>query len=155
MKCQFCSSGKSKVIDKRNNSKLSSIRRRRECLKCGKRYTTYERISQVNLKIIKRNGKREPFDRTKLLLGLSLACKKRPISEEDLDMLISDIEAELRSNDTPEINSSILGEMALNKLKKLDSVAFLRFASLHHEFEDVESFKKEIGRMKNENRTIR
>ncbi len=155
MRCQFCLSGKSKVIDKRNNSKLSSIRRRRECLKCGKRYTTYEQIAQVNLKIIKRDGKKESFDRTKLFLGLSLACKKRPISNRDLDKIISDIEAELRSNDTPEINSRILGKMALNKLRKLDSVAFLRFASLHHEFEDVKSFEEEIGRIKNENRKIR
>ncbi len=151
MRCQFCNSGRLKVIDKRT-SPGDKIRRRRECLNCSKRFTTYEQFAELNLKIIKKDGKKELFDSLKLLNSLKNACKNRPIEDIKFDNLIEGIKKEIRSNDTPEIQSSIIGKVVLNKLKKIDKVAYLRFASIHENFEGLESFEEKIGKLKDGNR---
>ena len=147
MRCQFCNSGRLKVIDKRI-SPGNKIRRRRECIKCSKRFTTYEQFADLKLKIIKRNGKLELFDSLKLINSLKNACKNRSIDKSKFDKLTKEVEMEIRSNDTPEIHSNIIGKIILNKLKKFDSIAYLRFASIHENFEGLESFEKKIGKLK-------
>jgi len=144
MKCPYCLNAKSKVIDKRDIPELDTTRRRRECLKCGKRYTTYERLESSRMTIIKKDGRRESFDREKLLAGLLRACEKRPIPREIVEKLVSEIEAEMRHHHEREIPSKKLGEMVMEKLKELDKVAYIRFASVYREFTDLKSFEDEL-----------
>lgn len=145
MKCPFCDSQKLKVTDKRASID-NSIRRRRECLRCGKRFTTYERIEETTLSIIKRDGKKEPFIREKLLSGMLKACSKRPVAKCQIEKAVCKIEASLKKY--KEIASSKIGEHALRELKKLDDVAYMRFASVYKSFENVASFKKEAEMLK-------
>lgn len=123
-------------------------RRRRECSSCGKRFTTYERVENIDLKVVKKDGSLEDFDREKIKSGILKACEKRPVEEEEIEKIIEDIEMRLLNRQSTEISSSDVGRMVLTRLKKLDKVAYLRFASVFLEFENVEEFKKEISRIK-------
>ena len=151
MKCPYCQINKSKVVDKRDNLETGVTRRRRECLSCFKRFTTYERIENINLNVIKRNGRIEEFDREKLKKGILKAIKKRPITENQLDELINDIELKLLNFKTTEINSTEIGQMILDRLKKIDKVAYLLFASVYKNFCSIEDFKREISVLENVN----
>jgi len=148
MKCPYCINGKSKVVDKRDIPETDSIRRRRECLKCGKRFTTYERIELTGLSVIKKDGKRESFSRDKLLSGVLKACEKRPIPRERVEKLVSEVEAELRNQDDKEIPSTEIGKLVMGKLRDLDKVAYIRFASVYREFTDLSSFEKELTKLR-------
>ena len=147
MKCPYCSSNKIRVVDKRASDE-KSIRRRRECLKCKKRFTTYERIETHPLVVIKSDGRRESFNREKLLRGITLACGKRPVSHEEIEKLVDEVEAELRNMDTNEIKSRTVGELAMEKLKLLDDVAYIRFASVYRQFRGIGHFEKELKELK-------
>lgn len=147
MRCPYCGSEDLKVLDKRTSDE-KSIWRRRECLKCGKRFTTYERVGSVDLIVIKKDGKRrERFDRSKLKSGILKACEKRPVTNEAIEKIVDEIEAELRGEDSIEIPSRKIGELVMKKLKKLDKVAYIRFASVYREFEDIESFQNELKKL--------
>ncbi|MAG47275.1 transcriptional regulator NrdR [archaeon] len=143
MKCPYCLHEENKVIDKRN-TEVNSTRRRRECLKCKKRFTTYERVESIDLVIIKKDGRREPFEKEKIRKGLIKACEKRPVSLEKIEQAVDKIEAELRKLKSKEIQSSIVGEKIMNRLKKLDKVAYVRFASVYRSFADITDFQKEL-----------
>lgn len=147
MKCPYCSSKETKVNDKRETEDLSVTRRRRECLKCHKRFTTYEKIEDFDLVIVKKDGKRERFDRHKLLTGFLKACEKRPVSMEKIENTIKEIESELREKGDNEVPSKKIGQLVMRKLKTLDKVAYIRFASVYREFEDLESFREELGKL--------
>ena len=146
MNCPFCSSKESKVTDKRGSPE--GIRRRRECLKCKKRFTTYERISKDGLYVIKKDGKREKFDREKLERGINKAFEKRPIKKEKINKMINEIEEQLRKKGKKEIKSSVIGELVMRKIKKLDNVAYIRFASVYRDFQNLKDFKQEIRAIK-------
>ncbi|MCD6495804.1 MAG: transcriptional repressor NrdR [Candidatus Aenigmarchaeota archaeon] len=148
MKCPYCLAGKTKVVDKRDIPELDTIRRRRECLSCGKRFTTYERIELTGFSVIKKDGKRESFDRDKLLAGVLRACEKRPIPREEIEQLVSAVEAELRNHEDREIPSADIGKLVMDKLKDLDKVAYIRFASVYREFTDLSSFEKELRKLR-------
>ena len=148
MKCPYCLHEETKVVDTRESDDLIT-RRRRECLKCEKRFTTYERVL-LNLRVIKKDGRREPFERNKLKNGILKACEKRPISEDAIENLIDEIEKELRNYEDTEINSSIIGQLVMKKLKKLDKIAYIRFASVYREFTDINSFEKELKNLTKE-----
>lgn len=147
MKCIYCSHEETKVLDKRETEDLSVTRRRRECLKCEKRFTTYERPEALELVIVKKDGRRERFDRHKLLTGILKACEKRPVSMEKIENVVDELEAELRGKAESEIQSKKLGEMVMRKLKSLDKIAYIRFASVYREFEDLESFEQELEKL--------
>ena len=142
MKCPFCGHPDSKVIDSRAGDE--GIRRRRECLRCGLRFSTAERVQVTALMVIKRDGRREEFNRDKIMAGLQAACAKRPLAQDALERLLDDIEGELQKLGRAEVPSSDLGEMVMDRLRKLDHVAYVRFASVYREFKDVVSFKAEI-----------
>ena len=147
MKCPFCGSLESKVVDKRETEEDIATRRRRECLSCNKRYTTYERLETLPLTIVKKDGTRERFDRAKIINGLLKACEKRPVQREAIDKVVDEIEAELKSADATEIESKRIGQLVVKKLRKLDKIAYIRFASVYKEFKDIEEFDKEIHKL--------
>ena len=147
MKCPYCLNTKTRVLDKRDIVELDVIRRRRECQKCRKRFTTYERIELVGFSVVKKDGKRERFDRNKVLAGMLRACEKRPIPRERIDRVVDEIEASMRAHPSTEIDSKAIGEMVIRKLRGLDKVAYIRFASVYKEFDDLISFKKELERL--------
>ena len=144
MKCPFCGHEEDKVVDSRASSDGASIRRRRECLKCNQRFTTYEHVEQHELMVIKKDGRREPFDRKKLLAGLMKACEKRPVSMEQVEALVDELERELSKEYEREVDSSAIGERVMRKLHTLDPVAYVRFASVYREFKDVAQFMHEL-----------
>jgi len=150
MICPFCKSSKTKVVDKREIVSGTVTRRRRECIDCGKRFTTYERAEDLDIYIIKKDGRREPYDRIKLRTGISKACEKRPVSQETINDVIDRIENDLRQLKTIEIKSNIIGEKVMKELKKLDKVAYIRFASVYREFADVTDFQNELRGLINE-----
>jgi len=145
MRCPFCSSNESRVVDTREVG--SGIRRRRECQGCGQRYTTYEQVAKVNLLVIKRDGRRETFDRRKLFEGIWKACAKRPIGSEDIDRMVDDIESRLYGLGQSEVPSRVIGEMVMDALIKVDPVAYVRFASVYRSFADLETLKREVDEM--------
>ena len=147
MKCPFCDSTEIRVVDSRDDEPRDAIRRRRECTSCQRRFTTYERVEETPLAVIKRTGEREVFSRSKLLRGLMRACEKRPIDADTLEKLMDSIEAELRNEFKTEVPSAEIGELALAKLKVLDKVAYVRFASVYRHFEDVEEFQRELSKL--------
>jgi len=152
MKCPYCGSEENRVVDKRDNPEPNTTRRRRECLdaKCAKRFTTYERIETVELTVVKKDGRREQFNREKILTGLLKACEKRPVPRESIEKAVGDIETKLRNYHTTEIDSKIIGNLIMRKLKSLDQVAYIRFASVYREFSDIEAFVREAEKfMKN------
>jgi transcriptional repressor NrdR len=144
--CPECKSKNLSVIDTREVDEVS-IRRRRECGKCGHRFTTYEYVEAPHLFIIKKDGRREPFSKEKLAKGIWKSCEKRPISQSDVESIISNIEKELRAIGESELKSNVVGEKVMEKLKNLDKVAYIRFASVYREFKDVEEIKKEIEKL--------
>lgn len=144
MKCPFCGNLDSKVIDSRLTEDKESIRRRRECERCIKRFTTYERLETQPIVVIKKDGTKQPFDRNKILGGLIRACIKRNIDTSVLDKIVDDIEYEIRNNPSNEISTKDIGDLALRHLKNLDKVAYIRFASVYKHFDDIEEFTKEL-----------
>jgi len=144
MRCPYCGNAEDKVVDSRENAEGDSTRRRRECLKCLKRYTTYEHVEKAPLMVIKKDGRREPFDRNKILAGLLRACEKRPIGMEKLEEIVDDIERQLQREHEKEVKSSEIGELIMAKLHSLDEVAYVRFASVYRQFKDINEFMKEI-----------
>lgn len=151
MKCPFCGYEESKVIDSRPTDEGQRIRRRRECLKCGKRFTTYEIIESLPIIVIKKDKSREAFDRDKLMTGLLRACEKRPVSIDTLDTLIDKIETTLQNSLDREVSSEKIGELVMEKLKKIDEVAYVRFASVYRQFKDINTFMKELNKLLNNN----
>ncbi len=147
MKCPYCNFEESKVIDTRTTDDGSKIRRRRECLSCKKRFSTYEIIETIPIIVIKKDGKRETFDRNKLFRGLLKSCEKRPIKLEALEEIVDKIETALQSNQDNEVPSDTIGEYAMKYLKELDQVAYVRFASVYRQFKDIDSFKEELERL--------
>lgn len=144
MRCPSCGSRDTRVIDKRDSDELSVTRRRRECQACGRRFTTYERPELANLMLVKKDGRRQEFDREKLRASIQKACAKRPISAETIARIVDRIESDLRSRDVLEVPSSVVGEMVMEKLRALDQVAYIRFASVYRAFADVSSFEDEL-----------
>ena len=142
MKCIYCGSEESKVLDSRSNDETNSIRRRRECLNCGKRFTTYETFEVTPILVIKNDGSRQPFDVNKIKNGIIKACEKRPVSLSQIEEVAQNIEKTLQNNFSQEVPSSKIGEMVMESLKKLDEVAYVRFASVYRQFKDIDSFKK-------------
>ena len=147
MKCPFCGFEESKVIDSRPTDEGQRIRRRRECLKCGKRFTTYEIIESLPIIVIKKDKSRETFSRDKLMTGLLRACEKRPVSIDTLDSMIDDIETNLQNSLDREVSSEKIGELVMEKLKKIDEVAYVRFASVYRQFKDINTFMKELNKL--------
>ncbi len=145
MKCPFCQQDNDRVIDTRASEAGAVIRRRRECLACGRRYTTYERVETPPLYVIKKNNEREPFDREKIRQGIEKACWKRPISGEKICQLVEQVEAEIYANYDTEVPSQAIGELVMQHLKRLDHVAYVRFASVYREFKDAEDFLRELA----------
>ncbi|HEX3659539.1 MAG TPA: transcriptional regulator NrdR [Pirellulales bacterium] len=152
MKCPFCRVDNDRVIDSRASEDGFAIRRRRECLDCKRRYTTYERIEEWAIKVVKKDGSRTPFERDKIKRGLEKACWKRPISEEQIEATVSAIESEVYANFDSEVPSQTLGELVMRHLRQLDQVAFVRFASVYREFKDVRDFVEELEPMLEEKR---
>lgn len=148
MKCPYCANADTKVVDSRLTDSNDSVRRRRECEKCSKRFTTYERIEIKPIAIIKKDNTREPFDRNKLMSGLIRACIKRDISAGTLDLLVDDIENEIHNLPGSEIHSKDLGNLVLNRLRDLDKVAYIRFASVYKQFNSVKQFTNELTKLK-------
>ncbi len=148
MKCPYCNSNESSVVDSRDTEE-NTVRRRRECEKCKKRFTSYERIELIDLVVVKKDGTREPFDREKVKKGILKACEKRPVSAEDIEKAVDEIDAIIRKKETTEIPSKEIGELVMKKLQKLDKVAYIRFASVYKSFADVEEFQDEIKRLLN------
>lgn len=150
MKCPFCGFEESKVIDSRPTDEGQRIRRRRECLKCGKRFTTYEIIESLPIIVIKKDKSRETFNRDKLMTGLLRACEKRPVSIDTLDSMIDDIETNLQNSLDREVSSEKIGELVMEKLKKIDEVAYVRFASVYRQFKDIDTFMQELTKLLND-----
>ena len=147
MKCPYCGSKDTEVVETRDSEDLETIRRRRECLKCEKRFTTYERIENINLVVIKKDGRREQFDRDKLKRGIIRSCEKTKVSMEDIERIVTEIERELRGADSVEVDSKKIGQLVAVRLKKIDKVAYIRFSSVFRRFVDVEDFEKELKRL--------
>lgn len=146
MHCPYCHEGDSRVVDTRAVG--DTVRRRRECLKCGQRFTTYERLAPISLSIVKRDGRREPFDREKLYSGIYKACAKRPISDEQIQALVTRVENKLYSLDKAEVQSQLVGQLVMDELRDLDDVAYVRFASVYKSFQDIDSLAEEIREFK-------
>ena len=147
MKCPFCDSTETKVVDSRAAQKNNAIRRRRECLDCGHRFTTYEYVVEYPLTLIKNDGRREEYDRQKLLSSLRIACNKRPVSVEKLESIVIDIEKEIEEMSGAEVASAFIGELVMKYLKELDEVAYIRFASVYKKFKDLDEFKDQIDQL--------
>lgn len=144
MRCPYCGYKEDKVVDSRGTQGESAIRRRRECLKCGKRFTTYEYIEEASLMVVKKDARREPFDRKKVLAGIMKACEKRPISLEKMEEIVTWLERAVQKKSDREVSSSKIGELIMEKLKQLDDVAYVRFASVYRQFKDVGQFMVEL-----------
>jgi len=147
MRCLFCGHLESKVIDSRSTEEGTTIRRRRECLECGKRFTTYEKIETIPMIVIKKDGLRETWDRDKVLNGILRSCEKRPVPLADIEKLIDDIEAKLYNMLEREVTSERIGEMVMERLKDLDDIAYVRFASVYRQFKDINSFMDELAKI--------
>ena len=147
MKCPFCNAADTRVIDSRPADDNASIRRRRQCETCGKRFTTYEKLETMPLMIVKKDNSREPYERSKIEAGIIRSCHKRPVASEQISSLVDQIENALFSREDREISSSVIGEMVMEKLKDLDPVAYVRFASVYREFKDVDTFMQELTKL--------
>jgi transcriptional repressor NrdR len=148
MRCPFCASVQDRVVDSRESREGDVIRRRRECVACGRRFTSYEKIESMPFQVVKRDQRREPYDREKLMRGLQVACRKRPIPQADLERVADTIEASMHDSGDREISSQRLGTMVMDRLRRLDPIAYVRFASVYRRFEDVEAFVKELHQLK-------
>ena len=147
MKCPYCGFEESKVIDSRSADDGERIRRRRECLKCGKRFTTHEIVETVPVIVVKRDKSRESFDRNKLTHGLIRACEKRPVSIQQIENIVNDIESKLQSSLEREVTTQQIGELAMDQLKKIDEVSYVRFASVYRQFKDINTFMEELNKL--------
>lgn len=147
MRCPYCENEDSKVIDSRHTEDGRAIRRRRECEACGKRFTTYEKVEEMILMVIKKDGSRQAFDRNKLMNGIIRACEKRPVSVADIEKIVDSIERKLNNTMEKEVESTLIGELVMDKLKDLDEVAYVRFASVYRQFTDVNTFVQEVERL--------
>ena len=150
MRCPFCEAQDTRVIDSRPTEDGHAIRRRRECDKCGKRFTTYEKVEEITFMVIKKDGSREAFDRNKVLNGILKACEKRPVAMADVERIVDDIERSLNNMMQKEIESKVIGEIIMDHLKDLDEVAYVRFASVYRQFKDVSTFVQEIEKLLND-----
>ena len=147
MKCPFCFNDESKVVDSRSTDDNTTIRRRRECTKCNKRYTTYEKIEDIPVLVIKRDLARENFNKEKIINGLIIACQKRPVSRKQIEEIAEEIEKKISNNMLTEIESEKIGEMVMKRLKEIDEVSYVRFASVYRQFKDINTFLEEITRL--------
>lgn len=147
MKCPFCAYEESKVVDSRSTDDAMSIRRRRECLNCGKRYTTYEKIEDIPILVIKKDLTREYFDKSKAINGIMKACQKRPVSRKQIEEIASDIEKYLSNQMMTEVKSEYIGELIMDRLKEIDEVSYVRFASVYRQFKDINTFMEEIKKL--------
>lgn len=147
MLCLKCGCEESKVVDSRNVVETNAIRRRRECLNCKNRFTTYEKIEYTPVMVIKKNGARQEFERDKIITGMLRACEKRPVSREDIERAVNEMELELTSTANKEIESQKIGEMVIEKLRELDEIAYVRFASVYKQFKDINEFKQELNKL--------
>jgi transcriptional repressor NrdR len=150
MNCPFCNFSETKVIDSRPTEEGQAIRRRRECLQCGKRFTTYEKIEKIPLIVVKKDGNRQPYDRNKILNGILKACEKRPVSLNEIEEIVNEIEKELYNSMEKEITSQKIGQMVMERLKKVDEVSYVRFASVYRQFKDINTFMEELNKLLNE-----
>ncbi len=150
MRCPFCGSNNDRVIDSREINEGREVRRRRECLTCGRRFTTYERIDTIPLMVIKKDGRREPYQREKVIRGIMKACEKRPVSTETIESIADEVEALFQNPMRAEISTQEIGSLIMEKLKEIDKVAYVRFASVYKEFKDVEEFYRELENLKRE-----
>lgn len=147
MRCPYCQHPNTDVVDTRRLNSGDSIRRRRRCPACGRRFTTYERVETVSLTVVKKNGEREPYDREKLVRGIRTACYRRPVSVEQIETLVSDVEAVLMSMDEQEVSSSVIGDLVMQGLRKLDDVAYIRFASVYRSFADIGKLREAVDEL--------
>lgn len=147
MECPFCGYSESKVIDSRPAEEGASIRRRRECLSCGKRFTTYETVESLPMVVMKKDGSRQSFDRRKVLSGMIRACEKRPVPLADLERIAGEIEQDLQNSMEREISTEDVGEKVMERLRKVDQVAYVRFASVYRQFKDIDTFKEELNKL--------
>ncbi len=147
MRCTFCGCEESKVVDSRPTEEGASIRRRRECMKCEQRFTTYERVEEIPLMVIKKDGTRQVYDREKLIRGLMTACEKRPVSYNELENIVRGVEVQMHNSIEKEFSSHYVGELVLAALRDVDEVAYVRFASVYRSFKDIDTFKKELESM--------
>jgi transcriptional repressor NrdR len=148
MRCPFCGNVEDRVVDSRESREGEVIRRRRECVRCARRFTSYEKIEHLPFQVVKRDQRREPYDREKLMRGLQVACRKRPVPQAELERVADAIEAVMHDSGEREISSQQLGRMVMDRLRDLDPVAYVRFASVYRRFEDVDAFVKELHRLK-------
>lgn len=151
MKCRYCLGTDSKVVDSRPTEDGTAIRRRRECINCGRRFTTYEKIEEIPIMVIKKDGTRQAFDGDKIRAGVRKACEKRPVSATDIDKLVDDVEREIFNSLEQEIKSQYIGELVMQRLKDLDEVAYVRFASVYRQFKDINTFMAELKLLLKEN----
>ncbi|MBE5040920.1 transcriptional regulator NrdR [Ructibacterium gallinarum] len=147
MRCYYCGHLESKVVDSRSTEDGTAIRRRRECLNCGKRFTTYEKIESAPIIVIKKDGSRQSFDREKLQRGILNSCASRPVSLHAIDSMLDEIEGEIHNSLAREVSSQKIGEMVMERLRKIDEVAYVRFASVYKQFKDIETFKEELAKL--------
>ncbi|MCI9047317.1 MAG: transcriptional repressor NrdR [Hungatella sp.] len=147
MKCPYCNEDETKVIDSRPADDNCSIRRRRQCEKCGRRFTTYEKLETMPLMVIKKDNSRETYDRSKIESGVIRSCHKRPVSTQQIDSMIDEIENQIFNLEEREVSTTMIGEMVMERLKELDEVAYVRFASVYREFKDVNTFMEELGKL--------
>ncbi|NLY78153.1 MAG: transcriptional regulator NrdR [Tissierellia bacterium] len=150
MHCPFCDFPETKVVDSRPTDEGQAIRRRRECLRCTKRFTTYEKIEKIPLIVVKKDGNRQLYDRNKILNGLLKACEKRPVSLNVIEEIVNDIEKELYNSMEMEVTSQQIGQMVMDRLKKIDEVSYVRFASVYRQFKDINTFMEELKKLLNE-----
>jgi len=147
MKCPYCGSNDTEVVETRDSEDLETIRRRRSCTKCEKRFTTYERVENVNLVVIKKDGRREQFDRDKLKKGILSSCEKTTVTADDVERIVTEIEREIRGGESVEIESKKIGQLVATRLKKIDKIAYIRFSSVFKRFVDIEDFEKEVKKL--------
>ena len=150
MRCLFCGHLESKVIDSRSTDERTTIRRRRECLGCGKRFTTYEKIENIPIIVVKKDGTRESFNREKIINGILRACEKRPVSISNIEKVVDDIEAKICNLLEREVSTEKIGEMVMERLQKLDDIAYVRFASVYRQFKDIDTFMQELTKLLND-----
>lgn len=148
MRCPYCGNTEDRVVDSRESREGDAIRRRRECVQCTRRFTSYEKIESLQFQVVKRDQRREPYDREKMMRGLQVACRKRPVPQAELERLADGIEAAMHDSGEREISSQQLGTIVMDRLRELDPVAYVRFASVYRRFEDVDAFVKELHRLK-------
>lgn len=154
MRCPYCNHYESKVVDSRSTDDYSAIRRRRECLECGKRYTTYENVEDIPISVIKKDSSREYFNRNKIINGLIKACEKRPVTRAQIETIAKEVEKKLYNDMLTEVNSEYIGELIMDKLKGIDEICYVRFASVYRQFKDIDTFIEEVNKLRDGKNSI-